>query len=247
MQKELELYLFYRLKNRKDIGEESAYTIACDMVDLGLINSTKQVEATLAKWYKKGCWEWGCGIFFGWIPEEKIYALEKNISSRPDSKQKSKTIYIVTAGDYSDYHIARVFSDKAAAYTYVYLYNETDAFGDYGMARVEEFNIDTVNFDKKLEVVKVYKVNLNLFIDKNTGKVSIINEFLEEEDILAIQVKKILLPNLDKVIKELNYNNTCWADITVSSLESFDKAKKIAYEQYQKFSQNIFELTQGVL
>ena len=115
------------------------------------------------------------------------------------------------------------------------------------MARVEEFNIDTVNFDKKLEVVKVYKVNLNLFIDKNTGKVSIINEFLEEEDILAIQVKKILLPNLDKVIKELNYNNTCWADITVSSLESFDKAKKIAYEQYQKFSQNIFELTQGVL
>lgn len=76
---------------------------------------------------------------------------------------------------------------------------------------------------------------------------SIINEFLEEEDILAIQVKKILLPNLDKVIKELNYNDTCRADITVSSLESFDKAEKIAYDEYQKFSQNIFELTLGVL
>jgi hypothetical protein len=51
----------------------------------------------------------------------------------------SDKIYIITAGDYSDYHIVTVFSTKELAEAYI------ERWGKGYDARIEEWNVDGVN------------------------------------------------------------------------------------------------------
>lgn len=55
------------------------------------------------------------------------------------------TVYVVTAGEYSYYHIERIFSSEALAEEYVAAYNHRHGFepGAYGAARVETYDVDS--------------------------------------------------------------------------------------------------------
>lgn len=71
-----------------------------------------------------------CTIFFIWI-----YRF---------MKKKQQTIYVVTSGEYSDYHIEAVFTDKCKAEKYV----DEDA-GDSCGRRIEEFEANACQFRKE--------------------------------------------------------------------------------------------------
>lgn len=52
-------------------------------------------------------------------------------------------VYIVTSGDYSDYHIDAVFSTKQGAEKYCALKNTCDRYSDF--YNIEEYDIDDMN------------------------------------------------------------------------------------------------------
>lgn len=62
-------------------------------------------------------------------------------------------IYIVTAGEYSDYHIERVFLDKKKAEYWARLENGIDEYTDCG---IEEFDTSDENVDCAAKIVPVY-------------------------------------------------------------------------------------------
>ena len=56
------------------------------------------------------------------------------------------TVYVVTAGSYSDYHIEAMFSTREAADAYAAWYNGPSAEdGDYDNATVEEYELDATS------------------------------------------------------------------------------------------------------
>ena len=63
-------------------------------------------------------------------------------------------VYVVTAGDYSAYHIVGVFTDKALAEKYVERYN---AAGGWDSAQIEEFEPDVIINRKYLYSTYIYQ------------------------------------------------------------------------------------------
>lgn len=239
MNKDLEIYLYNKLKNRKEL-EPSAYEIACEMEEKGLIGNVKQVGATLEKWDKKGYWNYGVNIYFGWIEHGREYELLSYLRNRPNSSNLTK-VYVVTAGSYSDYHIKAVFLDKESAYTYKYLHEGDD--DNYGDVYVEEYTANNSVFDKKVKVVTLYQCELNFIVSSNCIIADLIE--LSREDDVVRGCEKVIVPNLEEIIEKLRIYGNVNCEITVSSLDSFDKARKIAHEQLQILSQNLFEITGG--
>lgn len=240
MNKDLEIYYLYnKLKNRKEL-EPSAYEIACEMEENGLIGNIKQVGATLEKWNQKGYWNYGVNIYFGWIEHGREYELLSYLRNRPNSNNLTK-VYVVTAGSYSDYHIKAVFLDKESAYTYKCLHEKDD--DNYGDIYVEEYTANNSVFNKK---APVYKIEITFFINLNYQIIKI-SERQSKEDVAVLRgCEKVIVPNLEEIIEKLRIYGNVYCEITVSSLDSFDKARKIAHEQLQILLQNLFEITGGV-
>lgn len=241
MNKDIEIYLYNKLRNREEL-EPSAYEIACEMEENGLIGNIKQVGATLEKWNRKGYWNYGINIYFGWIEHGQEYNLLSYLRNRPDVNNSTK-VYVVTAGSYSDYHIKAVFLDKESAYTYKSLHEQDD--DNYGDIYVEEYTADKSVFDKKVKVAPIYEIEITFVVNRNYQIIAI-NENQNKEDVAVLRdCEKVIVPNLERIIEKLQVYGSVECTITVSSLDSFDKARKIAQEQIQILSQNLFEITGG--
>ena len=63
MEKILEDYLWNEIDNERG---RFAYDVIQDMIKFGMINNPKQARATLDKWMRKGKWNFGSNICFGW-------------------------------------------------------------------------------------------------------------------------------------------------------------------------------------
>ena len=59
-------------------------------------------------------------------------------------------VYIVTEGEYSDYHIEEVFSTREKAESYIALHNTSS----YGYYQIEEYEIDNVEIAKNEDIVQ---------------------------------------------------------------------------------------------
>lgn len=59
-------------------------------------------------------------------------------------------VYVITEGDYSDYHIIGVTLDKATAMKYVELHTSED---DYFIPRIEEYDSDTISYISKEDML----------------------------------------------------------------------------------------------
>ena len=97
------------------------------------------------------------------------------------------TVYIVTAGEYSDYRIERVFLDKDKAYKYCELMGNRNRYDDYN---VEEYDTsdDDLKFLDECTVFedKVYRKDNYICyecVDGNEAKVNIKTITLEESTI----------------------------------------------------------------
>lgn len=239
MNKDLEIYLYNKLNNRKEL-EPSAYEIACEMKKNGLIGSIKQVGATLEKWNRKGYWNYGINIYYGWIEHGREYELLSYLRNRPDANNLTK-VYVVIANRYSCYNIKAVFLDKESAYTYKSLHEQDD--DNYGDIYVEEYTADKSVFDKKVKVAPIYEIEITFVVNRNYQIIAI-NENQNKEDVAVLRdCEKVIVPNLERIIEKLQVYGSVECTITVSSLDSFDKARKIAQEQAQIISQNLFEIT----
>ena len=51
------------------------------------------------------------------------------------------TVYVITSGDYSDYAIEALFTDKAKAEAFVYIYNKSH---EWDSACIEEYEADAI-------------------------------------------------------------------------------------------------------
>lgn len=128
-------------------------------------------------------------------------------------------IYIVTAGEYSDYHICKVFTDKEKAEKYVALQNELNPH-DEGWLTEWETADDKV--DANVKVAHYYFCSISL----DDGV--IFDDYGTDET----------YPMIDKgdvIIQSDEY------DISVYSKKSFEHAKKICIEQYQIKTQQKLE------
>lgn len=67
----------------------------------------------------------------------------------------SKSVYLVTAGSYSDYHIIRAFLDKNKAESYMKVCNKSD------LNELEEYELS----DDKI-ITPVYYINVDYYIGK---------------------------------------------------------------------------------
>lgn len=127
-------------------------------------------------------------------------------------------IYIVTAGEYSDYHIVNIFTDKEKAEKYVALQNELNPH-DEGWLTEWETADDKV--DTNVKVAHYYFCGMDLDVGE-------INDDYAEET----------YPMIDKGDVIINSDDY---DISVYSKKSFEHAKKICIEQYQIRTQQKLE------
>ncbi len=63
-----------------------------------------------------------------------------------------KTIYIVTAGDYSDYRVNAIFSTKKNAEKYIEAFNWARRSKHSSKARIEEWSLDDFPIHKSIQV-----------------------------------------------------------------------------------------------
>ena len=65
-------------------------------------------------------------------------------------------VYIVTSGEYSDYHIDAVFTEREKAEQYCAVNNKCGEYSDFH--NIEEYDVDKAN-DSKTEVVYAFHVD----------------------------------------------------------------------------------------
>ena len=130
-------------------------------------------------------------------------------------------IYIVTAGEYSDYHICKVFLDKEKADKYVALETECDEFLSYNMYVSEwETSDDKVDMNAKVGYYHYCYIN-------HMGEIETDDEYADETE-----------PRIDEGDVILKFD--AWG-LAVYSKKSFEHAKKVCIEQYQIRTQQRFE------
>ena len=72
------------------------------------------------------------------------------------TKVKNK-VYLVTAGDYSDYHVEAVFSEKRGAELFAATKNDSDDYYEY---RIEEYELDPAKFDGSVKTQYLYTIDV---------------------------------------------------------------------------------------
>lgn len=131
-------------------------------------------------------------------------------------------VYVVTAGEYSDYHICKIFLDKEKAEKYVAIENEINQ--PYDECWINEWETDDDKVDMTAKVGHYYYA----YIDKD-GELHTDEEDEGEET----------SPRIDK--GEVIIDADEWG-IAVYSKKSYKHAEKVAIEQYQKITQLALEL-----
>ena len=77
------------------------------------------------------------------------------------------TVYIVTEGSYSDYHICAVFSSKEQAQHYIDMHSLFDVYSDYA---IEEYEMDVSMQAKYLFVTYNYTSNRIIDVEESPTK-----------------------------------------------------------------------------
>lgn len=79
------------------------------------------------------------------------------------------TVYVVTRGEYSDYHIESIFTDKEQAVLYCATHES-----DYGWEcpEIEEWEADERKFENNAPIKKMWKAR----VDVRTGNITTIDE-----------------------------------------------------------------------
>lgn len=122
------------------------------------------------------------------------------------------TVYIVTAGEYSDYHIERVFLDRKKAEQYVALQNRNSEWYDYDNWNIEEEE----TFDDNLV---------------GETKVHYLYTFYYENDKVERYSEPRIVGFNEKEIRKASYG---WiANFTLEE-EDDEKAQKIAEDEFAK-------------
>lgn len=131
-------------------------------------------------------------------------------------------LYVVTAGEYSDYHICAIFTNKEKAEKYVAIENELNY--PYGECWISEWQTADSTVNMAAEVGHYYYCAISL-----EGEIQTDDDY--END---------TTPLIDK--GEVIIRKTNW-EIEVYSKRSFEHAKKVCIEQYQIHTQT--QLEQG--
>ncbi|MDD3238259.1 MAG: hypothetical protein PHV37_09210 [Candidatus Gastranaerophilales bacterium] len=145
-------------------------------------------------------------------------------------------VYIVTEGDYSDYHIEKVFSKKEDAELYVQL-NKSD----YYSMEVEEYEIDNVKLPDEKDVIHYYFCSTAIYHSETHHKYYILECNIKQREKIQLRTE----PSGYKICEFSSYytNN---GDKKIATIESFSQksqvhAFKILIEQFQIYSQQAFE------
>lgn len=130
-------------------------------------------------------------------------------------------VYIVTAGEYSDYHICKVFLDKEKADKYVALETECDEFLSYNMYVSEwETSDDKIDMNAKVGYYHYCYINMQ-------GEIETDDEYADDKEPMIDKGNTIIRPDR--------------FGIAVYSQNSFKHAKKVCVETYQRITQQRFE------
>lgn len=107
----------------------------------------------------------------------------------------SKTIYVVTSGQYSDYGIECMFSNQEDAENYVKLYNENE--NKWDSADIEEWELDAMKGRVELAMKRKNVYTVVMDMDGNNPKVYVKSK-LENAPMGKIQYfKGYAAPHLD--------------------------------------------------
>ncbi len=131
-------------------------------------------------------------------------------------------VYIVTQGEYSDYRIKAVFTDKEQAIYYAALRNDS-----FDPSYVEEYAVDEVTIDTPPALA-----------DKWTARISFdghLESFYQEEGYHVISPSKVLFSPW----KGGRYT----VIIYVPEATPFEKAKKILFDTFAKWKYERMEMT----
>lgn len=134
-------------------------------------------------------------------------------------------VYVVTAGEYSDYHICKIFLDKEKAEKYVALENEMNEYL-YDNCWVDEWDTSDDSIDINAKTAKYYYAYIT-----TDGEIETDEE--DGQDYPEIRIDK------GEVILKPDH----WG-IGVYSKRSYKHAEKVAIEHYQKATQIALELSQ---
>lgn len=128
-------------------------------------------------------------------------------------------VYIVTAGEYSDYHICEVFLDKEKAEKYVAVKNELYQYDECWVNELETYD-DKVKMTDK--VAHYYYCHIDM-----DGQITVNDDCSDETILMIDKGNTIIRPN------EFG--------IEVYSQNSFKHAKKVCIETYQRITWQKFE------
>lgn len=131
-------------------------------------------------------------------------------------KSKTKIIYAVTDGEYSDYRVEGVFSSKKKAERFIEQYRKKE--GQYCEPQIVEWELNGRGSD-------VAKTEYRALINLNNGSIESEWEY------------PALVPKNKRAEPSQFYSNPRHTDrksITVVSYVSKDHARKLAVEAYQK-------------
>ena len=131
----------------------------------------------------------------------------------------TKRVYVVRYGEYSDQGIAGVFSNKKQAETYCAIKNELETWDNYW---IDDRILNEEAFPKEVKIVDVWEASIR----KATGDLEIDEE--PRKEIFEQEVK----------ITGVEDDYIC---IIVESTIGPEHAKKVAIEQYQKYTQQKLE------
>jgi hypothetical protein len=148
-------------------------------------------------------------------------------------------VYIITSGEYSDYHIERVFLNKEKAEQYVKLVNNDSSWNEVGIEELESSDdeiiaeikyihakyIVTLKENKNINNEKIIKLQ-NMIKDKATTQ--------GEKENASRLIQKIKDSN--NIIEQFNYDFKIKTSNTLD-----DKEENLKYTSYSEFNYNKIE------
>ena len=122
---------------------------------------------------------------------------------------------MVTAGDYSDYHVEAVFSEKRGAELFAATKNDSDDWYEY---RIEEYELDPAKFDGSVKIQYLYTIGRH---DKLQGPCVFTEEGLAK-----------------KIIHDREWYTCDIDDFIILPEQDDEKAKKIAQDRIARKKAN---------
>lgn len=159
-------------------------------------------------------------------------------------------IYIVTTGEYSDYHIVKVFNDKQKAEKYIQLYNQKNDY-EYDKLDLEEYDITNTVPEYKDYIHIVYDItNDDLYIDTIRDW----DNYYEEKTQYDARIyKDSENPNIKSnmtehlyLYRKVNSNKSIEEEKQKYIKACYDIAKRINYIQKEMFIFDVKEINKMI-